>query len=447
MNQNFICLIVCFFLSSHHLFSQGNDLDRYLDHLYQHKKMMGGVSVSHQDTLIYSHFWGLSDVKQKKKIDQNTKFRIASLTKTYTATLILMAIEEGKLTLDTSLSPFFPEIKNAKNITIEHLLRHQSGIFNFTEIENGTAWEQKPHSKKEIITYIQNTPSNFIPGSEFEYSNSNYTLLGYILENLYQQSYATLLQEKISKPLSLPNTYFSMHSAPKKQEALSYNIQDEYIQNAQVNFYNHQSGGGLVSTPDEVNQFLTALFNEKLISKESLQKMLPQKNNEYGLGIMKLYFQNPEGYMHAGRIENYFSEYWYFPKEKLGIVTMANATNIDLDEVQTTILKFMYGMPIDIPEFNATTELTPQEYAEISGTYREKNKKFTITISSNGKELVFQNSNAGQMFIPLIKKTKNTYFYENMELLFFPEKSEILLKQNGIEENYIKIPKQPKREI
>ena len=100
-----------------------------------------------------------------------------------------------------------------------------------------------------------------------------------------------------------------------------------------------------------MNIFLAALFHGKLISEKSLEQMLPQNNGEYGLGIEKLYFKNPEGYTHGGRIENYFSEYWYFPKEKLGIVTLSNAINIYTEDIQTTLLQFAYGKAPELPDF------------------------------------------------------------------------------------------------
>lgn len=419
--------------------AQENYLDEYLNHLFQNKKMMGNVSISLHDTIIYTHSTGFSNVEKKIKNTSETKFRIGSLTKTYTATLVMMAVEEGKLSLDTPLATFFPEVAHAKNITLEDMLLHRSGIFNFTEIDKGIDWEQKAHTEKEILRYIQKPKSQFVPGSAFEYSNTNYLLLGFILEKTYQKSYNTLIQEKIAQPLGLHNTYFSAQTDNTKKEALSYNIQNHFITNAKVNFYNHQSSGGLVATASEVNLFLTALFNGKLLNKESLQQLLPKQKGTYGFGIEKLNFTDTEVYEHSGRIENYFSEYRYFPNEKLGIVILTNALNINLNEVQTFIVQFLYNLNPKLPKFNATVDLSAEAFQAIGGTYQETNKKYTVTISSDGKNLIFQNSDTGQMFVPLTYKGPLHFEYNNMSVQFVPEQHKMLLQQNGVQETYIQL--------
>jgi D-alanyl-D-alanine carboxypeptidase len=192
-------------------------------------------------------------------------------------------VEEQKLSLDTHLSIFYPQVKNAEKITIEQLLRHRSGIFNFTEVEGQEIWDQEFHTEAEFVNHIKNEKSNFEPNTAYEYSNTNYALLGFILEKVYQKSYAALLQEKICKPLKLSNTYFSAETDPNKHEAISYNIQNRYIENSKVNFSNHPGSGGIATTAVELNRFLSGLFEGKLISKESLVLMLPENKGEYGM--------------------------------------------------------------------------------------------------------------------------------------------------------------------
>src|SRR5690606_29660245 len=146
------------------------------------------------------------------------------------------------------------------------------------------------------------------------------------------------------------------------------------------------------------------------------------------------------GYAHGGRIENYFSEYWYFPKEKLGIVTLSNAVNIELGDIQMALLQYAYGTNPDLPNFNQITELSENEFKRIVGTYSEKDKKFTVTISSDGKNMVFQNSGTGQMYVPFEYKGNNIFEYEEIRLEFFPSKKEMRLEQGNIIEEYVKLP-------
>lgn len=440
-SKNISALIVLFaFLSNSTLVAQ-EKLDAYFAHLFQNNKMMGTVAVLHNDSLFYTTSIGYADVGSKRKNDSNTKFRIASNTKTYTAVLILKAVEEQKLSLDTHLSIFYPQVKNAEKITIEQLLKHRSGIFNFTEVEGQEIWDQEFHTEAEFINHIKNEKSNFEPNTAYEYSNTNYALLGFILEKVYHKSYAALLQEKICKPLKLSNTYFSPETDPNKHEAISYNIQNRYIENSKVNFSNHPGSGGIATTAVELNRFLSGLFEGKLISKESLVLMLPENKGEYGMGIEKARFKNPTGYIHGGRIENYFSDYWYFPAEKLGIVTLCNAVNIDLSQVQNTLIQYVYGRDPILPDFNKTKDLTEEQFRQIAGTYRYKDGSQTMTISSDGTNLIGQLSDNGQMYVPYLYKSEHTFVYddEGSILEFIPGEQLLLLKDGDLVLEFKKI--------
>lgn len=438
MKINNIFLLFISLVVSTSLFGQ-HKLDAYFDHLSANRKFMGSVAISFNDSIIYSKSAGFINAETKKPINQDTKIRIGSITKTYTAVLVLKAVEEGKLKLTDKLYSFYPQVKNADKITIEQLLNHQTGIVNFTEILGENEWEQSPHTEEQFINYFVNETSNFEPGTDFEYSNTNYALLGFILEKIYNKSFAEIVEEIICAPLNLKNTYFSTETDEAKNEALSYNIQDKYIQNAKVNFSNHPASGGMVSTAMELNIFLSALFNGKLISEKSLELMLPKNKGEYRMGIEKLPFSNPEGYTHGGRIENYFSEYWYFPKEKLGIVILANAVNINTENIQMAMLQYAYGTSPELPNFNKTNELSEKDFKRIAGTYTTKNNGDKVTISSDGHKMIFQNAKSGQMYIPFTHKGNNIFEYEDeIKLEFYPQKKEMKLTQGTIQEHYVK---------
>lgn len=439
MKINNLFLLFISLVVSTPLFAQ-HKLDAYFEHLAANKKFMGSVAISYNDSIIYAKSVGFANADTKKEINNDTKIRIGSNTKTYTAVLVLKAVEEGKLKLNDVLSSFYPQVKNAEKITIEQLLKHRSGIFNFTEIPGENEWEQTFHTEEEFIDFFVNEKSNFDPGTEYEYSNTNYALLGFILQKIYGKPFAEILDEKICRPLHLKNTYFSTETDETKNEALSYNIQNKYIQNAKVNFSNHPASGGMVSTAIELNIFLSALFDGKLISEKSLELMLPKNKGEYGLGIEKLPFSSPEGYTHGGRIENYFSDYWYFPKEKLGIVTLSNAINIYSEYIQTTMVQFVYGNAPELPDFNKTNDLSEKEFEAIAGTYVEKENGHTVTISSDGQNAIFQNSASGQMYFPIAYKGNNTFEYEDIKLEFFPATKEMKLEQGEINEHYTKLP-------
>ncbi|ALL05727.1 hypothetical protein AQ505_09620 [Pedobacter sp. PACM 27299] len=434
-----LILLLFFYASGVQQSCAQSKLDDYFDQLFNKQKFMGSVAICHNDSLIYSKSVGYADVQNKVSNNPETKFRIGSLTKTFTAALVLRAIEENKLKLSDLLASYYPQIKNASRITIEQLLNHRSGIFNFTEIEGEQEWEQQYHTEAEFITFFVKQNSNSEPGKEYNYSNTNYALLGFILQKIYHKTFAEILDEKICKPLLLKNTYYTFKVEVTKNEALSYNIQNKYIKNGNVNFSNHPASGGIVSTPTDLNRFLYSLFHGKIISKQSLDRMLPANQGEYGMGIEKLSVDNPVGFTHTGRVENYISDYWYFPKEDLGVVTLTNAVNISIFNINNILTRYAFGIKPEIPDFDQISGLSPEECDKIKGTYLDENKKHTVTISSNGQSLVFQHSKAGQIYVPFDYLGNKIFKYENITLSFSTEKKEMKLLQDGILETYIKI--------
>ncbi len=418
-------------------------LDEYFEHLLYHRKFMGSAAISFNDSIIYTKSVGFADAGTEKPITSDTRFRIGSITKTFTAVLILQAIEEKKLTLDDKLGTYYPAVKNAMTITIEQLLKHRSGIVNFTEIDSTYKWEEEYHNQEAFLAYISNRKSDFAPGSAYAYSNTNYALLAFILEKVYQLPFALILEKKICQPLGLKNTYYSFETDTAKNEAISYNIQDRYTRNSKVNFSNHPGGGGMVSTAVEVNIFLSALFNGKLITTQSLETMLPVNKGEYGMGIEKLSFSSPNGYEHTGRIENYISDYWYFPKEKLGIVTLSNAINSNISEINLVLLQYAYGTKPVLPDYNKINGVADTVFSKIKGTYFDTSGKISVTLSSDSRQLILQKSTTRQDYIPFDYKEHNIFVYENIILRFFPERKEVVLEQNGITEVYKKEWQQP----
>lgn len=431
--MKFINTISVFFVSSMVQFSAQAQptMSNYFEHLFKHNKFMGSAAISFKDSIIFNKSVGFLDVAGKKLITQDTKFRIGSITKTYTAVLVMKAMEEGKLKLDDRLSNWFPQFQNAESITLELMLKHRSGIFNFTSIEGESAWESVAHTQAEFIDYVAKPASSFAPGTAYEYSNTNYALLGFILEKVYKQTYNSLLQAKICQPLGLTNTYYSFANDLAKNEADSYNIQNEYLKNGSINYSNEPGSGGLLSTPTEVNQFITALFAGRLISKESLDLMLPKNKGEYGLGIEKMNLPNLEAYNHSGRIDNYISDYWYFPKEQPGLVTLSNATNINTDAVQFTLLKCAYGNKPKLTDYDQIEGMGSEDFLKIKGTYFYSDNSVSITISSDGESLIFQDSRAGQMYVPFHYLGQNRFECEDIMLTFDPTKNEVKQEQGG----------------
>ncbi|MDM1061739.1 serine hydrolase [Empedobacter falsenii] len=164
-------------------------LDSLFLSLHEQKIGAGSVSIFENGKEIYSNSYGNRDYESNLVNNKDTKFRIGSITKTFTATLIMKMIENGKLTLDTKLSKFYPKVKNADKISIQNLLQHQSGINNITSNKEFLDWYLKDFTKEELLEKIYSLKSDFEPNTKEEYSNTNYILLGFILEDVSKKSY------------------------------------------------------------------------------------------------------------------------------------------------------------------------------------------------------------------------------------------------------------------
>lgn len=315
-------------------------LNDYLNELAESNKFMGSVAIIHNDNIIYANSTGFSNVEKQQKPNRRTTYGIGSISKVFTSVLILKAVEENKLTLSTKLSEYFPSVKNSDKITIGNLLNHRSGIHNFTTDKTFLEWNTQKKSESEMIQIITRGGSDFEPDSKAEYSNSNYILLSYILENIYKGSYSDILFEKIIKKLGLRNTYFG-NKMNDDNESCSYKFNGNWEKQSQTNPSIPLGAGAIFSTPTDLTKFTSRLFSGKIISKESLKSMITMIDN-FGYGIFEIPFKEKFGYGHRGGIDGFNSVVTYFAKDKVSIAILSNGNNYDIDKVLFAIENFIF---------------------------------------------------------------------------------------------------------
>ncbi len=412
-----------------------NKLDDLFDVLHKNNKFMGNVTLSHDGTIIYSKALGYDDVENQKVSTIKTKYRIGSITKMFTATLVLKAIEENKLNINQTIDNYFLAIENANKITVGHLLNHRSGIPSFTKDKTFFDYRTEHKSQEEMLEIVTNYKSNFEPGSKNEYSNSNYFLLSQILETIYNTSYENLLLEKITKPLALKNTYLSNEVTIKNNESYSYTFSDKWVEFPETNLSIAIGSGDIVSNPSDLNIFIEALFNEKIISKESLDVMTTIEDN-YGMGILPFPHKDKTGFGHGGHIDGFHAISIYLPQEKLAVAIASNAIDYNMDNLLTDILKCYFNEPFELPNFEHV-EITGDELEKYVGVYtaREGAGKFTITKEHN--TLYTQLNELPKE--PLVYKGNHKFTNEEIgaNFLFDPGKNQLGLEQNGVADIYI----------
>src|SRR5919197_1066207 len=185
-------------------------LDQFFDRLAEKNKAMGSLTIAKDGKVLYTRAIGYSQINgtEKKPLTAASRFRIASITKTYTAVMILQLVEEGKLKLTDTLDKFFPQVPNAGKITIGQILAHRSGIPNVSRDQ--AAWKPgAPVTRDEVLALIVKGTPEFEPGTNNSYSNSGYFLLGLILEKLTGKPYEQALEERINSKVGLKDTYIA----------------------------------------------------------------------------------------------------------------------------------------------------------------------------------------------------------------------------------------------
>ncbi|HLW62039.1 MAG TPA: serine hydrolase domain-containing protein [Flavobacterium sp.] len=404
-------------------------LDNYFNALEINNKFMGSVAVAKNGVLIYSKAIGFSDLENAIKANVNTTYKIGSISKTFTAVLVLKAVEENKLKLHQTLDYYFPEVKNAEKITVEQLLTHRSGIHNFTDDFAYLFYNTQPKTEKEMLEIITNAGSDFEPDSKAAYSNSNYVLLTYILEKSYETTYGELLQKHITEPLALKDTHFGWNDGLEKSQTKSYSYLEIWKPETVTDVSIPLGAGGIVSTPSDLVKFSAALFNGKLLKKESLDFMKTIKEG-YGMGLFTIPFYDKTGYGHTGGIDGFTSVFSYFPEDAVSYALTSNGTNFNNNEISIAVLSAILDKPYELPNFS-TYQVNEKDLDSYSGLYASTQIPLKITITKEGNSLTAQAT--GQSAFPLEATAQHQFKFQQAGIVleFNPEEQTMILKQGG----------------
>ena len=431
-----LSLIFLLFVLSFTAFSQTFDkakLDQFFDALAANNKGMGSMAIAKDGNVIYTRAVGIGHIGDKGYVsaDAKSKYRIGSITKMFTATMVFQLVEEGKLKLDDTLDKFFPEISNAKKISVAQMLNHHSGIHNFTDdAQHYLSYSRRPQTHEQILAIIANTTPDFEPGTKAAYSNSNYVLLGYIVEKLTKKSYQDALNERIAAKLKLTDTYYGgkINGANNESESFDF-IEGAWKILGETDMSIPGGAGAVVSTPTDLTKFITALFDGKLVSPKSLEQM-KTITDSYGYGVLQFPLDDKKLYGHSGGIDGFSSMLAYLPEEKLSISYISNGTIYSTNNIMIAALAIYFNKPFTIPTFKPV-EYTTEELQKFAGVYASPAIPIKITVSVRDKKLFAQAT--GQSEFPLESADKNKFKFEPAQIVlaFDSEKSTMTLEQGG----------------
>lgn len=426
------CLLVSSACSQNHDTGEFDraTMDSLFARIENNRQGMGSISIFKNGEEVYQHSFGYADVKISMPATADTKYRIGSISKTFTATMIMQLVEEGKLTLDTRLSDFFPDIPYAQEITIEQLLRHRSGLFNFTSSEDYLKWMETPVTQEDLMQKFVEHGTVFKPDEKTEYSNTNYVLLSFILEKIENKAYADILQERIIKPLKLENTYYGGKINPDNHEALSYTLLQDWALASETDMSIPVGAGALVSNPTDLNTFFTALFTDTIVSDHSLNEMKKLVEGA-GIGMFQIPFYEKRAYGHNGGIDGFQSNAAYFPVEKVAIAYTANGVGMAMNDILIGALSIYFGKTYALPEFKPGLALTSEALDQYVGVYSSPTFPLKLTISKQGNVLIGQATGQPSFRLDTYETHKFKFDPAMLKIDFLPEENKLVLKQGG----------------
>lgn len=429
-----------FLTSSYAQSNQDKELIKNLDSLItqRFKSVSPGcvILVEKKGEPIYEKAFGIADIELNVTMKPDMVFRIGSITKQYTAIAILQLVEQGKISLQDSIQKF---IKNfpykGHTITIENLLTHTSGIpdyevLNF-HIPNAIRID---FPTKEIIDSLSKLPLDFTTDSKYHYSNSNYFLLAYIIEQVSGESYKDYLAENIFKPAGLSNTYYDSPTEIIPNRINGYSrVNSKYYNAGYISMSQVFGAGALLSNVDDMYKWHQALYNYKLIKEKTLQKAFtPYKLSdgslsEYAYGWFIKNRNGSKSIEHSGGIDGFQSDEIYFPKQDVFIAILYNSLNeggsdMSFIALDNDIATLCMGKKLN-KGINVDTSLLKQYV----GVYESDPQHPAVITLENG-QLQMEAKGGGLPKSPLFPKSENIFFLKiiNAEIEFVKVENKVI---------------------
>ncbi|MDX2135670.1 MAG: serine hydrolase domain-containing protein [Saprospiraceae bacterium] len=413
-------LTVFFALTLHFLFAQSAlntaGIDSVLNVFQQHDKIWGSLSIRQNGQTVYNKATGYAWAGHRMP-DAQTQYRIGSITKVFTAVMIMQLVEEGKLGLDATIDQWFLHIPNAGKITVRHLLSHASGLHNFTDDADYEGYMTQPQTSDEMLERFAQLAPDFEPGTKNEYSNTNYVLLGYLIEKLDRRAYGASLQARIAVPLGLKRTAFGKKIDVENNQAESYRMVDNHwAPESETDMSIPHGAGAIVSTPGDLCIFFEALFEGKLLKQSSVQQMCYLKNG-YGMGIFQVPFHERRGWFHNGGIDGFQSNAVYFPDDKTAVAFTGNAFSTDLNALMIGVLSKVFGKPYKMPTFQSLS-LSDAQLGRCAGNYASDQLPLKFKVWAENQKLMAQAT--GQSAFPLDADSETEFRFDvaGIKILF-----------------------------
>lgn len=324
--------------------SISNQILTYLQQKAENYEFSGSVLIARNNTIIVNKGYGYANHELDVLNTPKTKFRIGSITKPFTAIATMQLRERGMLSLLDPLSKYIPDYPNGELITIHHLLSHTSGVANFTDFKEFRTNSLFETTLEEIIHYFKYKPLLFKPGAEYDYSNSNYILLTYIIEKVSQQPYASYVRANILIPAGMYATGMDVNSTILENRASGYDLENNVLINARyTNMSWPQGAGSMYSTVKDLYALDRILYTQSLINKNSLDLMYTPNKGTYCYGWGTARFCNRRAFLHSGGINGFHGIFIRFIDDNSCMILLSNFRFSQVDDMARDLAAILFG--------------------------------------------------------------------------------------------------------
>lgn len=336
-------------------------IQEVLAQAHKYRLFNGAALVAENGKVVYKGGFGMANMEWGIPNTPDTRFRLGSITKQFTAMLALQLVEQGQIKLDGKLSDYLPDYRKdvGEKVTIHHLLTHTSGIPSYTSAPG--FFENVSRNPYKVADFVKKYASNdleFEPGAKFSYNNSGYFLLGAIIERVTGKSYEQALKENILDPAGMKNTGYDRHDTIIPKRAAGYSKTPSGYTNAPyLDMSIPYAAGSMYSTVEDLYLWDQALYTDKLLTAQSKELMYKPvlQNYAYGWVVVNASFkQNDQPVQmirHGGGINGFTTTIVRFPKEKNLIVILDNSGQ-NVDRLAETIARILYNQPYDLPKMS-----------------------------------------------------------------------------------------------
>jgi CubicO group peptidase (beta-lactamase class C family) len=339
-------MLTCWALAA----AQADQVNDYVKAQMQKRQIPGlSLAVVRDGKLVLARGYGLADVERNVHATPDTVYEIGSMTKSFTATAIMMLVEEGKIGLDEKINHYLPDLPATwKDVTIRHLLTHTSGIKSYSDMPEFPKLMRSDTTEAEIIRLVSGEPLEFSPGAKWAYGNTGFFLLGMILEKVSGKPYGEFLEERIFRPLGMTATRVNDLGAIIPNRASGYTLDDSTLRHAEyVSMTWTYSAGVLVSTVKDIAKWDVALDTDRLLKPSSLQQMwTPVKlqdgrTADYGFGWFVGGVKRHRRISHSGGIPGFVANISRFVDDKLTVIVLINTDQASPDAIAKGVAGIM----------------------------------------------------------------------------------------------------------